>query len=494
MALFGIQFVLSITVATFLQKLSPYLSPARWILCNGWLIRYLHPTDDQLKALIGKPTATTKGNRKRTNNYETRKGSSSDSTYGTDNTFTIPCSLDIQLEKAKLAEFDVLPQFLYSDYKWLIDFSCSAAVLNILIEAFACFFPAILSQEFNLGLFWNLLVILFSLKVLLSLTAAYWRGEDTGERSICLTFGLFFFVAAMAVLVVDESLLDFKLDAGYEKFSKKAADFLKKQGFSSREPAPIWVFKFMLAIASAVLGAFMGFPGMRVANMYLDSLYYCRETKYMVALLHLNFLSPLFLLLTWITPIVKDPLVTGEWHTARPKATKLIQNEPKPLMSESMFDGFRIGLVVFFCIVRLCLTWRHLQSYLDMAQERMEKLKRETGRITNIDLQRKVAGVFYYLSAATLQYLAPTVLILFTALVLRTIEFTDWSAIPEGGTSRLDYSNLISNSTREAALSLRGVLSPELFQGVFSYLLWWMCSSWFITSVFGVIYLKMINP
>ena len=51
-------------------------------------------------------------------------------------------------------------------------------------------------------------------KVLFSLAAAYWRGDDTGERSMCLTFGLFFFVVAMAVLVIDESLLDFGLDKG----------------------------------------------------------------------------------------------------------------------------------------------------------------------------------------------------------------------------------------------------------------------------------------
>lgn len=51
-------------------------------------------------------------------------------------------------------------------------------------------------------------------KVLYSLAAAYWRGDDTGERSMCLTFGLFFFVAAMAVLVIDESILDFGLDKG----------------------------------------------------------------------------------------------------------------------------------------------------------------------------------------------------------------------------------------------------------------------------------------
>jgi len=38
----------------------------------------------------------------------------------------------------------------------------------------------------------------------------------------------------------------------------------------------------------------------------------------------------------------------------------------------------------------LSLVWRHLQSYLDMAHERIEKMKKETGRITNVELQRKV--------------------------------------------------------------------------------------------------------
>ena len=33
-ALFGVQFVLSVVMATMLQKFSPFISLARWILCN----------------------------------------------------------------------------------------------------------------------------------------------------------------------------------------------------------------------------------------------------------------------------------------------------------------------------------------------------------------------------------------------------------------------------------------------------------------------------
>ena len=35
--------------------------------------------------------------------------------------------------------------------------------------------------------------------------------------------------------------------------------------------APIWIFKLILAIMSGFLGAFLGFPGIRMSNMFVDS-------------------------------------------------------------------------------------------------------------------------------------------------------------------------------------------------------------------------------
>lgn len=489
MALFGVQFVLSVVMATMLQKFSPYISLARWILCNEHLVRYLHPTDDELKALIGKNAAgTNKGKGRKATFTDSRKRQTNAAAAGSNNddkTFTVPCNIDIQLDKAMIEEIDLLPQFLYNDYRWLIDFSFCAAVINVLVEIFAFFLPEIYTQELNLALVWNFLVIFFALKVLLSLAAAYWRGDDTGERSMCLTFGLFFLVVAMAVLVIDESLLDFGLDKGYESFSDKATEFMDKQGITSSGPAPKWMFKLFLALASALLGAFLSFPGMRLANMYLDSLFYCSETRVMLVLLHVNFLAPLFLILLWVTPIVQGPLLAGSWKDPDSK-------DSQPLLTEKGYHNLRFVLLLLFCVLRLSLVWRHLQSYLDMAHERIEKMKKETGRITNVDLQRKVARVFYYLSAAALQYLAPTILLLFSVLMLRTLGCANWNSNPVGA-SRIQYSSLISNTTREAALSLRGVLTPALFQGVMSYMVWWLCTAWLITSVFGVVYLKIFE-
>lgn len=42
----------------------------------------------------------------------------------------------------------------------------------------------------------------------------YFRSEEGGERSVCLTFAFFFLLIAMVVLVVREDYLEFGLDAG----------------------------------------------------------------------------------------------------------------------------------------------------------------------------------------------------------------------------------------------------------------------------------------
>lgn len=63
-------------------------------------------------------------------------------------------------------------------------------------------------------------------------------------------------------------------------------------------------------------------------------------------------------------------------------------------MTSQAYDTLRITLVVATILVRLALMPKQLQSYLDMAQRRIDVQKKEAGRITNIDLQKKVREKF----------------------------------------------------------------------------------------------------
>jgi hypothetical protein len=44
-----------------------------------------------------------------------------------------------------------------------------------------------------------------------------------------------------------------------------------------------------------------------------------------------------------------------------------------------------------------------LQAYLNLAYHKVAELRQEAGKISNIDLQRLVIRVFYYLCVVTLQ-------------------------------------------------------------------------------------------
>lgn len=114
------------------------------------LIRFLHPTDDELKTLAGVPKE--KGGKGK----DKRNGHSEKST-----TFHIPRNLEIQLDTIKITHYDVLHLRYFTEYQWLIDFSLYASTVYLISEVYHFFLP--LKDEVNLSMLWCSLVIFFAL-------------------------------------------------------------------------------------------------------------------------------------------------------------------------------------------------------------------------------------------------------------------------------------------------------------------------------------------
>lgn len=115
-------------------------------------MRYLHPTDDELRSLAGVPKDKGgKGKDKRNGHSNTEKSS----------TFHMPRNLDIQLDTISITHYDVLHLRYFTEYQWLIDFSLYAVVVYFISEVYHCFVP--LKDEVNLSMLWCLLVIFFAL-------------------------------------------------------------------------------------------------------------------------------------------------------------------------------------------------------------------------------------------------------------------------------------------------------------------------------------------
>jgi hypothetical protein len=66
-------------------------------------------------------------------------------------------------------------------------------------------------------------------------------------------------------------------------------------------------------------------------------------------------------------------------------------------MTSEQFESVRLYLVVAILVFRLIMMPKYLQSYLNMAYHKMDEMKSEAGKISNVELQKLIARVFYYL-------------------------------------------------------------------------------------------------
>ncbi|XP_059399276.1 transmembrane protein 161A isoform X2 [Carassius carassius] len=485
MALMGVQLVVSLLAVSIMQRMAPHLSFARWLLCNGSLFRFKHPSEGELCALAGKQIPKTSRRDRRQNGH------------GESKPLTVPKDIDLRLESAPVNVLDALVLRFFVEYQWLIDFAIYATGIYLFTEGYYSVVDA--SKEVNIASIWCVLTVFFCLRTLYLLMSHYFRSEEGGERSVCLAFGFLSLLIAMLVLVVREDYLEFGLEPGFTSLFDNFEVFAKKHGYEWSVPFTKLSVKLGLAVICAFIGALLAFPGLRLAQTHLDAVEMNADRPIIQILLHMSFLSPLVILVMWIKPIARDFL--GNAPMGKTSVT---------LLSSSAFNSVRLWTIVVLCVLRLLLTRYHLQAYLNLAQKWVEQLKKEAGRIAAIDIQRKVTRVFCYLTVVTLQYLIPILLVLFSTLVLKSLGDFSWGLGTEtpGVTQapilptspppapRLEEDEDMEDMEEdiqatvahliELFAALRGVLTPIFFRGIFAFLTWWVAACQLISSLFGI--------
>merc|ERR1719378_785670 len=146
-----------------------------------------------------------------------------------------------------------------------------------------------------------------------------------------------------------------------------------------------------------------------MARMHWDALKYT-DNGPMSLLLHLTFVSPLILTALWVKPLSRDYLTERTFGGIE-----------KPLLTSNQFETLRLYIVLVVLMFRLAMMPSYLQSYLNMAYHKMDELKQEAGKISNVDLKKSIVRVFYYLCVVTLQYVCPMILILFMTFIYKTM-------------------------------------------------------------------------
>ncbi|CAG0903905.1 unnamed protein product [Cyprideis torosa] len=173
----------------------------------------------------------------------------------------------------------------------------------------------------------------------------------------------------------------------------------------------------------------------------------------------------------------------------------------------SQFESGRFYVLFLILFLRLVTMSRYLQAYLNLAYQQRENQKREAGNISNHELKRSVARVFYYLCVVALQYLVPALLVVFQGLLLKSMGGYNWIPTSESGqcpavdvvSTLRGESELPSEMIKEMELNaaqqvqlslshLRMVFSEEVIRGVLTFTTWWTAFAWFSSSAVGILY------
>uniref|UniRef100_A0AC11D498 Transmembrane protein 161A n=1 Tax=Ovis aries TaxID=9940 RepID=A0AC11D498_SHEEP len=520
MAVLGVQLVVTLLTATLMHRLAPHCSFARWLLCNGSLFRYKHPSEEELRALAGKQKPRGRKERRASGCIEEKplsvprdapfqletcpltavdalvlrffleyQWSPGRAKLGADGVLSAVLRIFLEYQwspgRAKLGADGVLSAVLrfFLEYQWFVDFAVYSGGVYLFTEAY--YYVLGPAKETNIAVFWCLLTIAFSVKVFLTVTRLYFSAEEGGERSVCLTFAFLFLLLAMLAQVVREETLELGLEPGLDSMSQNLEPLLKMQGWDWALPLVKLAIRVGLAVVGSMLGAFLTFPGLRLAQTHHDALTMSEDRPMLQLLLHTSFLSPLFVLWLWTKPMARDFL-----HQAPLGRTSF------SLLSDSAFDSLRLWVLVVLCLLRLAVTRPHLQAYLCLAKTRVEQLRREAGRIEAREIQQRVVRVYCYVTVVSLQYLTPLILTLNCTLLLKTLGGYSWGLGPVptlSPTPPSAHDGPVGPEEDEAqqtaaliAGALGSLLTPLFLRGVLAFLIWWIAACQLLSSLFGL--------
>jgi len=468
-------------MASFLQKLSPIYSLGRWLLVKGSLVWYMHPSDDELRKVAGKPVQEKLNGKVKHRRYAKHQEIAK--------TFKISKKMHITLDAQRVTLHDVVSLKLYADYEWLVNYTLFGILVYIATEMYYEVWKPY--NDFNLSVVWLGLSLWFAFKNLSSILWLYAKSKAAGEISLSVAYGLVSFMCALAVLMVDENVLEFGLQKlpNEEHLSNEKHDMHAK-------PLSVSSVKVFLAICSMFVGVLFIFPAIRQAQMYLDAIKYCGKYSVKAFALHFNFISTLLVSLLWLKPVARDAFQFPGLN---------ITDNVKPAVSDAQFDIFRIVFVMFICFLRLTLIRLHLQAYLNIAYDKVQRLRKESGLITNTELQRMIVQTFYYLGVVATQYVSPIAILLCSALWLKTLGGYSWNAVLPSykyNTSALFSQPSITSTlysgeesytemaekVRERIADFKSLFTPMFLRGVLSFAVWWTAANWFVASCVGLLY------
>ena len=451
MAILGFQLVVSMIVASFLHKLTPYYSFGKWYLAHR-LVRFLPPSDDCLR-----PHVIIKTGKVSRNSTGTAGEIPPDS--------LVKKNAKILLRCISLNDLDMIHLSFYSELKWFLDLFAATLFVCVSTLLYYCYNPVVQVKEINIAVMWIGVLFCYVTKQLISLTRVY--VSLLQERWTCLLLSVFLLVCALIVLLMDEDILEFELNYSYGEIFKSLNCIASQMpSLSLSHIFPPWLFKVGLAVLSSLLGTLFVLPSIHYAWMQFEVMSSKNQSVLLRAALKLTYFLPVLCASLWIKP-----------------AARLVLTSSYSLTDEG-FDLLRICIILCYCLLRFCFFSIYLQAHFNKAKKCVMCLSES--RVTVGELRNQISNPFTIYGCVALKYTAPVIL-LCISVVLLFFSSNCCSLFDNSSDGKGNYGSLLL-TTRQIPL-----VQLSVYRGVFSFLCWWINFSIFISGLLGALLQQMLS-
>ncbi|PIC54741.1 hypothetical protein B9Z55_003865 [Caenorhabditis nigoni] len=454
MAILGFHVVICLIAVTIITKLVRRANFIDVFITNG-LYRFLAPSNQELKALLP-PT------KEKLNQRNRRKKREDEAVEG----FSIPKSSPFQLSLYPVNVADLVQFEMYTQLHWM----CLCIPVSLLVYTLSEIYNFVMpeNKDFNVSIIFMLVVIMFVLQVLMTLSSYLVSSVD--ERGFMISIGAVYFLFAFIFAMNSHRIFDIQMLEAYDKLSTNIADFVESSGLFDNSTANIRDYRptnplmmyISLSVFFSMLSAMLVFPNFRCAMMYLKALEI--DGRIRRAVDHVAFLLPAFILASFSKPLVHQ-LVEG----------------PRKIVSIEQLDIIRIYLLLFWVFTKFITRVSHLQAHLNLAYDKVAEMRAESGKVKNYTIQAMIYRYYRYLCCAAIQYFGPAILALLFALLLKTTGNLSWLGAPRG----IENAEL---NTLALTGPIRFVFDTTICRAFFSFLLVVTLLINFSLQLLGVVY------
>ena len=454
MAVFGVQVVLTMVVASFLHKLCPrYYSFGRWFVTRG--LKYYSFISSQDNADKGNDKPDNKSNTAQSSNStKSRKNNRSSNQRVAAKKESV-----VFVKECTVTDKDLASMHFSEELKWLLDLTLATVAIFCGTAVYLYCYPTSLKHQINLSTVWIAFVVLHTTVILFRLTQIYLDPNLPTERLSQIILTLVMVVCLIFVLVFESSVFDFELIEDLNRLNTMLVTrFNLTTDNGRRSIIPMWCFKGFVGVMATILAFILVFPTLNFARIHFESL---KTSK--------SFAVKSFQNISFVLPLICGSL----WIKAN-----TIGRHHQQLATYNRLGVYKTVLVLLLCVSRVVLFRRMMQVYLDRAKE---QATRKNTAETETRVKHKMTSIFVFYCCTAIQYIGPVILLLmanFLYIISSKYLILFDTTITDRDDDKVDVS----------------LFTASLFEGTFSFMTWWLCFCMFVLASLGSIIHAYFQP